>query len=91
VRQIVAKIQLGEADAAVVYTTDVTSSIADQFIRIRLPEELQVIATYPIAVTNGHNRVGGEAFAAFVQSPPAQEILSKWGFLRFTGHPSPAA
>ena len=41
-----------------------------------------MIATYPIAVTNGHNRAGGEAFAAFVQSPPAQDILARWGFLR---------
>jgi molybdate transport system substrate-binding protein len=81
VRQIVAKIQLGEADAAVVYTTDVTSQIADQFVRITLPEELQVTATYPIAVGNGRNPAGGEAFVAFVESPPAQAILARWGFL----------
>src|SRR5262249_27849588 len=48
VRQIVAKIQLGEADAAVVYVTDVTPQIADQLVRIVLPEDLQVTATYPI-------------------------------------------
>jgi molybdate transport system substrate-binding protein len=82
VRQIVAKIQLGEADAAVVYTTDITPTIADQLVRIALPAELQVIATYPIAVTNGHNRAGGEALVAFVQSPPAQAILLRWGFLK---------
>jgi len=66
VRQVVAKIQLGEADAAVVYVTDVTPQIADQFVRITLPDDLQVTATYPIAVGNGHNRAGGEAFVAFV-------------------------
>jgi molybdate transport system substrate-binding protein len=87
VRQIVAKIQLGEADAAVVFTTDITPNIADQFVRIPLPEDLQVIARYPIAVANGHNRTGGEAFFAFVQSPSAQNILAKWGFLP----PSPEA
>lgn len=84
VRQIVAKIQLGEADAAVVYATDVTPAIADQFVRIALPEQLQVIARYPIAVTNGHNRAGGDALVAFIQSPPAQNILARWGFLRST-------
>jgi molybdate transport system substrate-binding protein len=82
VRQIVAKIQLGEADAAIVYTTDVTTRIADQFVSIDLPEELQVIATYPIAVANGRNRAGGEAFVAYVLSQPAQDILVKWRFLR---------
>src|SRR5262245_61552139 len=42
VRQIVAKIQLGEADAAVVYVTDVTPQIADQFVRIPPPDDVQV-------------------------------------------------
>jgi molybdate transport system substrate-binding protein len=81
VRQIVAKIQLGEGDAAVVYVTDVTPRLADQFVRIPLPEDLQVTASYPIAVGNGRNRAGGEAFVAFVESPVAQAILARWGFL----------
>jgi molybdate transport system substrate-binding protein len=76
-----ASVPIGEADAAVVYATDITPAIADQLVRIALPAELQVIATYPIAVTNGHNRSGGEALVAFVQSPPAQAILLRWGFL----------
>ena len=41
-----------------------------------------MIATYPVAVTNGHNRAGGEAFASFVQSPPAEDILARWGFIK---------
>jgi molybdate transport system substrate-binding protein len=81
VRQIVSQIQLGEGDAAVVYTTDVTPQVADQFVRIPLPDDLQIIANYPIAVANGHNRAGGQAFVAYVESPPGQEILAKWGFL----------
>jgi molybdate transport system substrate-binding protein len=84
VRQMVAKIQLGEADAAVVYVTDVTPQIANQFVRVSLPEDLQVTAQYPIAVGNGHNRVGGEAFVAFVESPIGQHILANWGFINIT-------
>jgi molybdate transport system substrate-binding protein len=80
--QMVARIQLGGADAAIVYTTDITSRIADQFVSIDLPEELQVIATYPIAVADGRNRAGGDAFAAYVLSPPAQDSLVKWRFPR---------
>src|SRR5262245_26476968 len=81
VRQIVAKIQLGEGDAAVVYVTDVTEQVASQLARIALPEDLQVIATYPIAVANGRNHAGGEAFVDFVLAPAAQEILARWGFI----------
>ena len=81
VRQIVAKIQLGEGDAAVVYVTDVTPQIADQFLEIHLPDDLQVTARYPIAVGNGRNHAGGEAFVAFIESAPAQQILAKWGFV----------
>ncbi len=83
VRQMVARIQLGEADAAIVYATDVSEAVADQFTRISLPEELsqKVLARYPIAVANGRNRAGGEAFVAFVGSPPAQAVLNRWGFL----------
>jgi hypothetical protein len=52
---------------------------ARSYFRIPLPDELQVVAIYPIAVTNGHNRAGGEAFVGFVQSPPAQAILERRG------------
>ena len=92
-RQIVAKIQLGEADAAVDYTTDVTSTIAEQFIRKAVPEEVHMIATYPIAVTKGHKRAGGEAFVGFVLSDPARDILSNWSCprLRLQLQPSPVA
>jgi molybdate transport system substrate-binding protein len=81
---IVAKIQLGEADAAVVYVTDVTPQIAEQFVRIPLPDNLQVTARYRIAVSNGHKRAGAEAFVAFVESAPAQQILARWAFVKLT-------
>jgi hypothetical protein len=38
-------------------------------------------ATYPIAVGNVRIRADGAAFVAFVESPPAQTILARWGFL----------
>jgi molybdate transport system substrate-binding protein len=87
VRQIVARSQLGEADAAVVYTTDITDKVAGQFVQVPLPEELQVVANYPVAVANGKNRAGGEAFVAFVESPTAQSILARWGFLPLQPQP----
>jgi molybdate transport system substrate-binding protein len=81
VRQVVSKVQLGEADAAVVYLTDVTPQVRDQLQQIQVPDPLQTTATYPIAVARGDNPAGGEAFANFVLSQSGREILAKWGFL----------
>ncbi|MBZ0300711.1 MAG: molybdate ABC transporter substrate-binding protein, partial [Anaerolineae bacterium] len=52
VRQVAAKVALGEADAGTVYISDVTPDIADQVIAIPIPDDLNTIATYPIAVTD---------------------------------------
>ena len=67
VRQVVSKVQLGEADAAVVYSTDATPQVRDQLQIIQVPDPLQTLATYPIAVAKGDNAAGGEAFVAYVR------------------------
>jgi molybdate transport system substrate-binding protein len=81
VRQVVSKVQLGEADAAIVYSTDATPQVRDQLQIIQVPDPLQTLATYPIAVAKGDNAAGGEAFAAYVVGPAGQATLAKWGFL----------
>ena len=50
VRQVVSKVQLGEADAAVVYSTDATPQVRDQLQIIQVPDPLQTLATYPTDV-----------------------------------------
>jgi molybdate transport system substrate-binding protein len=81
VRQVVSKVQLGEADAAVVYSTDVTPQVRDQLQLIQVPDPLQTLATYPIAVAKGANSTGGEAFVSYVLGSDGQATLAKWGFL----------
>jgi molybdate transport system substrate-binding protein len=81
VRQVVSKVQLGEADAAIVYSTDATPQVRDQLNIIQVPDPLQTLATYPIAVAKGSNSSGGEAFASYVLGPDGQATLKKWGFL----------
>ncbi|MCA1646588.1 MAG: molybdate ABC transporter substrate-binding protein, partial [Chloroflexi bacterium] len=81
VRQVVSKVQLGEADAAVVYSTDATPQVRDQLQIIQVPDPLQTLATYPIAVAKGNNASGGEAFVAYVVGPQGQATLARWGFL----------
>jgi molybdate transport system substrate-binding protein len=79
VRQVVAKVQLGEADAGLVYTSD---AIAAQDLKtIEIPAELNVIAEYPIAVlTQSTNPELATSFIDFVLSEEGQMILQNWGF-----------
>ena len=82
VRQVVAKVQLGEADAAVVYRSDVTPSSAPDLMVIPIPDDLNTLAAYPIAlVTNGPQLELGQAFIDLVMAPAGQSILEKWGFI----------
>ncbi|HEX8968521.1 MAG TPA: molybdate ABC transporter substrate-binding protein [Chloroflexota bacterium] len=91
VRQVVSKVQLGEADAAVVYSTDPTPQVRDQLTIIPVPDPLQTFAAYPIAVARGNNSAGGEAFTAYVLGADGQATLARWGFLPPPAQPpSPA-
>ena len=81
VRQVVAKVQLGEADAAVVYLTDVTPQSAPDLLVIPIPDDLNTLASYPIApVVNGPQAEIGKAFIDMVTGPSGQAVLKKWGF-----------
>lgn len=79
VKQVVAKVQLGEADAGVVYTSDAVA--APELQTIAIPAESNVIAKYPIApLVNSGNADLAQAFIAYVLSADGQAILQKWGF-----------
>ncbi len=80
VRQVAAKVALGEADAAIVYTSDVTPDIANRVQQITIPAEQNVTAVYPIApLTDAMQPELAQQFIQFVRSPVGQEILLKWG------------
>ena len=77
---VVTKVGLGEADAGLVYVTDVLA--ADEDVDgVDLAEDEQVVATYPASVlTEAPNPRAAEAFVAFLIGPAAQEILQGYGF-----------
>lgn len=79
VKQVVAKVQLGEADAGIVYTSDAVA--ASRLPTIEIPAEMNVIAVYPIAplAGSGHPELAA-AFVEYVLSPDGQAVLQKWGF-----------
>ncbi|MGH7594351.1 MAG: molybdate ABC transporter substrate-binding protein [Gemmatimonadales bacterium] len=81
VKGVVAKVQLGEADAGIVYVSDVTPAVARAVIRLELPDEANVLANYPIAIVRrSANPVAARAFVGLVLSPTGQAVLSHQGF-----------
>jgi molybdate transport system substrate-binding protein len=77
---VVTKVSLGEADAGLVYVTDVMAA-DDDIDGVDLAEDEQVIATYPASVlTEAPNPEAAAAFVAFLTSRVAQEILEGYGF-----------
>jgi molybdate transport system substrate-binding protein len=81
VRQVVAKVQLGEADAAVCYLTDVTPQAAPDLLTIPIPDDLNTLASYPIAlVVGGAQAELGQKFIDLITSPDGQSMLQKWNF-----------
>ena len=79
VRSVVGKVQLGEADAGMVYRSDVTPSVARYIQVIAIPDSANVIASYPIALVKGSREPdAGKAFVDLVLSAEGQQILERW-------------
>lgn len=81
VRQVVARVALGEADAGIVYQSDALGDIADQLIAIPIAERHNQLASYPIApLIDAANPDLAASFLRFVQSEEARVILAAHGF-----------
>ncbi|MEQ8892245.1 MAG: molybdate ABC transporter substrate-binding protein [Sandaracinaceae bacterium] len=87
VRQVLTKVPLGEADAAIVYATD--AARARSPIQARpIPEELGVVARYPIAVTEGA-APEARAFVRWLREDGFSH-LARHGWTRCPSEESPA-
>jgi molybdate transport system substrate-binding protein len=81
VKGIVAKVQLGEADAGMVYRSDTRGAVVSQVSILPIPDAANVIASYPIAIVRGAPSPElAKAFVELVRSAPGQELLEKSGF-----------
>ncbi|MCU0496099.1 MAG: molybdate ABC transporter substrate-binding protein [Anaerolineae bacterium] len=79
VRQVAAKVALGEADAGIVYQSDVTPDLGETVIALPIPDALNTIATYPIAPIS--EQTAAPTFIDYVLSENGQATLVKWGFI----------
>ena len=85
VKQVLAKVSLGEADAGIVYTTDITADATGKVGRLDIPDALNTIAAYPIAAIKGSpNADLAQKFVDYVLSAAGQTVLAKWGFITIT-------
>ncbi len=80
VKGIVTKVTLGEADAGIVYVTDVLAA-TNQADGVEIPANINVIAQYPLTITkNSTNKAVAQVFINFVMSTQGQDILAGHGF-----------
>lgn len=80
VRAVLSRVALGEADAGVVYVSDVVAA-GDDVDGVEIPVDQNVPASYPIAtLTDAPNPAAGEAFVDYVTSDEGQEVLNEFGF-----------
>ena len=80
VRAVLNKVTLGEADAGVVYVTDVKSAGAKE-TGVDIPEQHQIIARYPIAVVKEtKNPRLAKAYVDYLLSDDGQKLLAEFGF-----------
>ena len=81
VRQVLAKVTLGEADAGIVYLSDVVGEAALDVGIILIPPQFNVEAVYVAAVLrHGSEPTLAEEFVGFLESKGAQGVLSRHGF-----------
>ena len=76
---VLSKVALGEADAGIVYVSDIVTS--GKVDGVPIPAEQNVTAVYPIAILkSATNKAGAQVFVDLVFSPEGQDILKAAGF-----------
>ncbi|MFG2731191.1 molybdate ABC transporter substrate-binding protein [Streptomyces canus] len=82
VKAALTKVELKEADAAVVYKTDVHAA-GDKVGGVEFPESADAVNDYPITVLKStQNTDAAKAFIALVRSAEGQKVLTEAGFLK---------
>jgi molybdate transport system substrate-binding protein len=82
VKSVLTKVSLGEGDAGIVYTSDISGEGADKVGSLEIPDHLNTIANYPIAVVSDSTvPTQAQAFVDYVLSPAGQAVLEKYGFI----------
>ncbi|MFD6225476.1 molybdate ABC transporter substrate-binding protein [Streptomyces sp. NPDC060232] len=80
VRAVLGKVEMGEADAGLVYRTDSARS-GDKVVTVEIPDEQNAVAAYPAATLKQSKHTdAAAAFVAWLSTPEAQKIFQDAGF-----------
>lgn len=81
VKAVVTKVSLGEADAGIVYSTDVKAG-GNEVQGVSIPDDQNVLAAYPVVqLKSATNEKAAQAFIALLTGPEGQKTLAGYGFL----------
>ncbi len=81
VKGVVAKVTTGEADAGIVFVTDVKAA-GDKASGVEIPTDVNAVTNYAMAITKqAANAARAQTFIDFVSGSQGQAILAKYGFL----------
>ena len=84
VKSVLSKVDLGEADAGIVYNTDASADNPNKTSQLAIPDNLDVTAAYPIAVLQDSSHLDlAQVFIVYVLSPEGQTTLQKYGFIPY--------
>ena len=82
VKAVVTKVQLGEADAGAVYRSDVTSVVSGRVQILPIPDQYNVVVSYPIGIVKGgQSLTGASQFVGLVLSFLGQQMLLGYNFI----------
>lgn len=81
VKGVVTKVTTGEADAGIVFVTDVKAA-GSGAQGVEIPADINAISNYPMVVTKEAKNASAQAFIDFVAGPQGQAILVSHGFLK---------
>ena len=77
---VVTKVTLGEADAGIVYVTDIKAN-EGKAVGVPIPANENDVTEYPIAeLKDAPNATAAAAFVSYVLGPEGQQVLASFGF-----------
>ncbi|QPP05751.1 molybdate ABC transporter substrate-binding protein [Streptomyces bathyalis] len=80
VRAVLSKVELGEADAGIVYRTD-AATVPGKIEAVKIPDDENAVASYPAAaLKSSENSKAANAFVRWLSTPEAQKLLRDAGF-----------
>jgi molybdate transport system substrate-binding protein len=81
IRMVAVKVAMGEGDAGVVYTTDVSPDLKSKLTVVEIPPQLNIKAEYVVGLVKSEGNVAAKKFYSYLLSTKSQSVLVSSGFV----------